>query len=96
MTVWPLSVDSVTVNVAGVVPVFPSATVCVADDRLGQRVVVDDRGDAVAVEDPCVDGVFRSTEKVSLLSGNTSPWTRIVTSAVVSPAAKVAMPEAAA
>ena len=96
MTVSPLAAESDTVKVALTVPLSPSVTVTLLTESVGWA------SSSVIVPTPIpsaivtLDGFDRLSVNVSFASSSVSPWTRTVTCFVVSPAAKLSVPEVAA
>ena len=89
VTAWPLAADSVTVNVAVVVPAFPSVTETSLTEREGaasSSVIVPRPEPSAIVAFPGLESVM---PYVSLASSTVSPFTVTVNVAVVEPAAMV-------
>ena len=95
VTAWPLTAESVTVNVAVVVPALPSATETSSTESVGGG------SSSVIVPSPGRRRSWRSTglesvmPNVSSTSSRTSPFTVTANVAVVDPAAIVRLPVAA-
>ena len=92
VTVFPLTAESETVNVAVVVPALPSATETSSIDRVGAA----SSSVIVAWPDPsaivALAGLDRVRVNPSLISSIRSPFTVMATVAVVAPAAIVRLP----
>ena len=94
VTVFALAVPSDTVNVAVVVPAFPSARETSSIDRLGagSSSVIVPAPDPSAIVAPA--GFDSVTVNDSFTSSTTSPFTVIAIVALVAPAAIVRLPVA--
>src|SRR5439155_15189546 len=82
-TVWPLAADRLTVKIAPFVPLFPSVTLALLRERLGNG------SSSLIVPTPCaftivaLTGLVRLTKKFSLASFRVSPTTGTVIVLVV-------------